>query len=169
MPDAMPKMPTGPGIKPPRSAGPRPTARRTPASRTRIKEGLEGYTQLGSFALAMAGDPWSSKVFEVVGPRWAEAMADLAMSNPQVERALSILVEGGTWGAAVGTSIAMVAPIIAARAPIPPKARETIGMLPVTLHAVTKEQFEEFVAEQRAWQEEARQRAQANGQGPAQA
>lgn len=160
MPDAMPKMPTGPSIKAPRSAPSRPAPRGPPTSKTRIKEGLEGYTQLAAVGLAMTGDPWSSRVFEIVGPQWSEAMAELAMTNPQVRRVLSILVEGGTWGAAVGTSVAMLAPIIAGRVPMSDSARQTLGMLPVTLHAVSKQQFQEFIEEQQRWADQVR-----NGNG----
>lgn len=158
MPDAMPKAP--PGHKPRPSTGgttrPRTTPRGGQTTRTKIKEGLEGYTQLASVGLAMTGDPWSSTVFDEVGPKWAEAMADLAMVNPQLERALSKLVEGGTWGAAVGLSVCMVAPIIAGRAPLPDPVKQTLAMLPVTLNAVSKDTFEQFVKEQQAFAEAAR-------------
>lgn len=152
MPDAMPKAP--PGIKPRPGAGPPPrprTASRT-TSKTKIKDGLEGYTQLAALGLALSGDQWSSKVFEIVGPTWAQSMADVAAINPQVEKALMALVEGGTWGAAIGSSVCLIAPVVAARVPgMSQSVRETIAMAPVTLGQVTKDQFREFMEEQQAY------------------
>lgn len=163
MPDAMPRVP--PGVRPRAGTGSTPKPRTTPAgkqtTRTKIKDGLEGYTQLASVGLAMTNDPWSSLVFDEVGPKWAEAMADLAMVNPQLERVLSKLVEGGTWGAAVGLSVCMVSPIIAGRAPLPDPIKQALAMLPVTLNAVTKETFEQFVREQQDFHAAAQAAAQA--------
>jgi len=94
------------------------SARRSTAKKTgkqQIRDGLITYFNIGEGLLAATGDVLSAEVWHHGGPQCAEAWADLAMQNEQVNRALTKLVEGGAWGAAVGLSVAMVAPVIAAR------------------------------------------------------
>lgn len=169
MPDAMPKAPPGsrPGSGP--RSGSAPRASSAPrssggAAKNKIREGLEGYTGLAAVGLAMSGDLWSSEIMGTVGPMWAETMADLAQQNAQLRKVLTALVEGGTWGAAVGTSVALVAPIIAHRASgLPDNLRSVLGMLPVTLRLYDEAAAEEWWGRYQAAQAAAENR---NGSAP---
>jgi len=109
------------------------------SGKQQIRDGLTTYFTLGEGILAATGDILSAEVWHHGGPQCAEAWADLAAQNEQVNRVLTKLVEGGAWGAALGVSAAMVAPILGARA----------TMLPVPVRIAMQETGKRLIDESR--------------------
>lgn len=135
MPDSMPKPPKAPSTAPraPRSSGP---------SNKVIADGLKNLTQLGATGFGLMGDPITADVWTQVGPRWAEDVAELAKTNAALRRALTALVEGSQWGAVVGTSLCMVAPILGMHASaLPDQMRATLTFLPQALGQADLSQY----------------------------
>jgi hypothetical protein len=78
--------------------------------------GMTGFGQArGDIGLATAGVNVMSNASET-----ADAWIELAQQNPRVRQALNGLVTGGAMANLIGSHVAIVAPILAARGAIPP-------------------------------------------------
>jgi len=131
----------------------------------RIREGLLTYFTLGETALAATGDLLSAEVWHHGAPVCAEAWADLAAQNDAVNRALSKLIEGGAWGAAIGSSLCMLAPIVATYAPVNPMiqlALRSMGERLINQDELTP-RMKDYIARAKA-QEDQKRAAARNGQ-----
>jgi len=129
-----------------------------------IRDGLITYFTFGETALAMTGDLLSAEVWHHGAPICAEAWADLAAQNDAVNRALSKLIEGGAWGAAVGSSLCMLAPIIANNVPLNPMiqlALRSMGERLINQEELTP-RMKDFIARAKA-QEDQKRAAARNG------
>ena len=166
MSDSTPKPPLPPtdGGKIGRRAPPARSQRKA-APPSKIKDGLEQYIKLGAAGLSATGDIYSAEVWRQGATPFAEAWAEVAAQNEQVRRILSGLVEGGMWGAAVATSAALLAPVIAMRVPMSLPARMMLLNVPTMLHVVDKDKLEESIGEYMKAAQDMMQQAAKNGNG----
>lgn len=123
------------------SAGGTPRTKAAPktSSKTQIKTALTEQTKLVSMAFAMKGDLYPSLVMEQVGPSWADSMAEMAESSPQLKRILTLATQGGVAGAAVLSTAIMVMPILAYYGALPAAAAEGAAQLPMVMGDMTDE------------------------------
>lgn len=105
------------------------------APKEKINRGVRALVLIGAGANAAIGDTWSAHVWEESAGTIADAWTELAAQNAQVNRVLSMLVEGGMWGAVITSSIAMLAPVISYHfgPQLPGNARFILQNVPVML------------------------------------
>lgn len=132
MADQKPKTAPTPRSVPKPTAAKKPAAaaRKTVSSSSSIEKSLNELVNVASGMLALRGDMYPSLVVAQEGPGWSTAMVALAEESPAVKQALTKLTQGGVVGAAVISSLAMVAPVLAYYGVIPGMAAGIAANMP---------------------------------------
>lgn len=134
---------TGPRAVPPPPPPTRPPAPK-PAPRNgsrslpirRIEDGVTRLAQGVAGGIAMTGNVEASEIWRLGAPQFGQAWAGVAEVNDQVRKTLTTLLEGGAWGAAITSSLALLAPLIVPYLPVNSMTKMTAGQLPFILGVV---------------------------------
>lgn len=98
--------PPPPEDVPPRTASPRPAARKGS-----MEARLEEFLAAATLPFAVAGDDYSAQIIALRSPALARSLADLARENRAVARILNRIMEGSAWGGVAIASLSIIIPI----------------------------------------------------------